>query len=168
MHAKGFNTHSVRFYQTDRTEDTKGLTALGESPFRRAAATYPRRFRLHGRMIYHDMQRILTCVQSLCDIEGEYCATNQFLGILRIVKGNSGVCAYALKLQEVSFAFLWLGDESLLVDGATMQITVTQLAIAIVVVEVVRDGDTRWRSIGNSGSCPAFVKTRNRTTSFAF
>ena len=119
-------------------------------------------------MIYHDMQRILTCVQSLCDIEGEYCATNQFLRILRIVEGNSGVCAYALKLQEVSFAFLWLGDESLLVDGATMQITVTQLAIAIIVVEVVRDGDTRWRSIGNSGSCPALIETRNRATSFAF
>ena len=120
MHAKGFNTHSVRFYQTDRTEDTKGLTALRESPFRRAAATYPRRFRLHGGVVNKHMQGVLAGIQSFRHIKGKNCASYQFLRILRVVERNSSVCANALELQEVTLAFLWLGDEGLLVDGATM------------------------------------------------
>ena len=42
MYAKGFDTYSVCFYQSDRTEDAKGLATLRESPFRITATTHPR------------------------------------------------------------------------------------------------------------------------------
>ena len=84
------------------------------------------------------MQRILACIQGLSDVNSENSASYQFLGILCVVKGDSGVCAHTFKLQEIPFAFLWLSDECFLVYSTAMQITMTQLAIAIVVIEVMR------------------------------
>ena len=59
------------------------------------------------------------------------------------VEGNGGVGAHTFKLQEVALAVLLLSNESPIVSSFPVQIAVAQLAVAVVVVEVVGEGDVR-------------------------
>ena len=117
MYAKGFDTDSIRFYQAYRTEDTERLRTFTKAPLRRTSTTYPWRFRLHGGVVNKNVQRILARIHSISDVKSEDGTTYQFLRILRIIKGDGGVGANALELQEIAFALLWLGYKSLLIDG---------------------------------------------------
>ena len=116
------------------------------------------------------MQSILACIQCLCDIEGKDGAPNQFLGIFGVIEGNGGIGADPLKLQEVALAFLGLGYESLLIDGGAMQVAVSQLAIAVVVVEIVRYIDFCWDGImaDETMGCPIIVEGDCLSVAFWF
>ena len=104
------------------------------------------------------MQRILACIQGLRDVKGKDGATNQFLGILRIIEGDGGISTNTFELQEITLALLWLGYEGLLIDGRTMKVTVTHLAIAIVVVEVMGKVDAHDRIVSHrTESSPSLV-----------
>ena len=117
-------------------------------------------------MVNHHVQCILTSIQSLGDVERKDRTTYQFLGILCVVKGDSGVCAHALKLQEIPLAFLRLSNEGLLVNSTAMQVTMTQLAIAIIVVEVMGEVDACNGIVSQrTDSCPVVVKANDGTTS---
>ena len=83
------------------------------------------------------MQRILASIQGFRHIKGKDGATNQFFRILRVVEGDGGIGAHTFELQEITLALLWLGCEGLLIDGRAMKVTMTHLAIAIIVVEIM-------------------------------
>ena len=101
-------------------------------------------------MVNHHVQCILVGIQCLSNVERKDRTTYQFLGILCVVKGDSGVCAHALKLQEIPLAFLRLSNEGLLVNSTAMQVTMTQLAIAIIVVEVMGEVDLHRNGIATN------------------
>ena len=54
------------------------------------------------------------------------------------VDGHGGIGSDAFKVQEIAFPGFRRSGESLFIFGCTMQITVAQLPIAIVAVEVMR------------------------------
>ncbi len=92
-------------------------------------------------MVDGNVERVLAGVEGLRDIEREDGAADEFLGVLCIVERDGGVGADSLKLQEVALAFLGVEGKGLLIDGTAVQVAVAQLAVAVVVVEVVRDVD---------------------------
>ena len=47
-------------------------------------------------MIDEDVQRILSCIQCLCDVEGVDGAPDQLPGIFSVVEGDGGIGADAL------------------------------------------------------------------------
>ena len=175
MDTKRFDAHGIRFDKTDRSEDAKRLTTLAKSVLRRATATDPRRLRLHGGMVNDYVQCILTRIHRFRNVKCEYGTSYQFLGILCIVEGDGSISSYTLELQEVSLALLWLSRKGLLIDSTAVQVSMTQLAIAVVVIEVMRKGEARRKTVGsrggrsvwgrNKGCCPAVVKTRDSTAS---
>ena len=73
-------------------------------------------------------------------------------------------------MEEVTLAFLGLGSEGLLIDGRTMQVAVAQLAITIVVVEIVRHIDFCWDGIvaDETMGCPIVVEGDGFSVAFGF
>ncbi len=57
------------------------------------------------------------------------------------VKGDGGVGADAFELKEITLAGVLVGMKDLVIDGAAVQVAMTQLTVAVVVVEVVGDAD---------------------------
>ena len=97
------------------------------------------------------MQGVFASIHGISDVKRKDGTAYQFLRILGVVKGDGSIGAYAFELQEVALALLRLGRKSLLVDSTAVQVAVAQLAVAVVVVEVMRKGDTRRKTVGHSG-----------------
>ena len=148
VNTKGFDADVVCLHQGDRTEDAKGLRAFREAPFAATSTTNPGRSRLHGRMIDIYLEFVLTMMERICDVERPNGASYEFFWILVTVEGNCGISANAFKLQEIAFALLFFSGEGLLIGGFAMQVTMTKLAIAIVIVEIMGEGGA-YNGIGS-------------------
>ena len=118
-------------------EDAERLAALAETIFRRTAAAHPRAFRQHGGMVDADAQLVVTVAQGVGHVERPDSAAHQLAGILTTVERDGGVSAHTLKLQEVALAALLLTRERFIIFSRAVQVAVAQLAVAVVVVEVV-------------------------------
>jgi hypothetical protein len=92
------DTYLISLYQTDRTENTEGLTAFREPPFTAASSTDPWRGCLHGRMVNIHSKLVLTVLQTICHVKCPYSATYQFLRIFMSVESHCGISAYTLEL----------------------------------------------------------------------
>ena len=93
-------------------------------------------------MVYADLQLVGSVAQMVSDIKCPDGTPHEFLGILMAVQGDDGIGADAFELEEVATSVVLLGGEHLIIYSTSVQIAVTQLAIAIVVVEVVGDVDS--------------------------
>ena len=105
------------------------------------------------------LEFVFTMMERICDIKRPNGASYEFFWILVTVEGNSGISANAFKLQEIAFALLFLSGKGLFVSSFAMQITMTKLAIAIVIVEIMGEGGA-YDGIGShcKPSLPTFVE----------
>ena len=117
-------------------------------------------------MIYADTQGVVTVFQVVSDIQCPDGTPHEFLGILMTVEGDGGIGADAFELEEVATTILLRGGENLVVYGTAVQIAVTQLAIAMIVIEVV--GDVNHRHFTALDTCqPAFIERGHGAAAFA-
>ena len=143
VYAERLYAHFICLNEADGTEQAERLATLAEAPLGGTAATDPRRLGLHGGMVDVNAQRIVATEQRVGHVERQHGAPHQFAGEGGGVEGDGGVGAHTLQLEKIATAGLLLRGERLLVDSRAMQVTVTQLAIAVVVVEVVWQVDGR-------------------------
>ena len=92
-------------------------------------------------MVDEDLQFVLSVMQGIGDVKCPDGTTHQFLGILATVEGDGSVGADALKLQEVTLVGALVGVKNLVIYSRAMQVAMTQLTVAVIVVEVVGDVD---------------------------
>ena len=86
------------------------------------------------------LEFVLTMMERICDVERPNGASYEFFWILMTVEGNCGISANAFKLQEIAFALLLFSGKGLFIGGFAMQVTMTKLAIAIVIIEIMGEG----------------------------
>ena len=82
-------------------------------------------------------QAVVATPQGFCHVERPHRTPHQFTGVGGAVEGHGSVCSHALKLQEIAASRLLLGSEHLIIYSRTMQVAMTQLPVAIIVVEVM-------------------------------
>ena len=121
-------------------------------------------------MVYVDLQLVLSVLHAIGNVKGPYGAAHQFLGILMTVEDDGGIGSHTVKLQEVAFAILLLHVEGLVVGRLSVQVAMTQLTVAVVVVEVMRNVDRRRKRIApyRTAGCPSVVERGNVTAPFPF
>ena len=139
--AEGLDAHVVGLDEADRAEDAEGLAALGESPLAAAPAAHPRAGGLHGGMVDGHLEPVFAILQMVGDVERPDGAPHEFLRIAVAVECDGGKGAHALELEEVALAVVLVGGEHLIIFGLAVQIAVAQLAVAVIVVEVVGQVD---------------------------
>ena len=109
-------------------------------------------------MVDENAQVVLAVTDGIGDVKRPNGTPYQLAGIFVTIECHGGIGAYALKLQEVALVAFLLAREHLIIDGRAMQIAVAQLAVAVVVVEVVGEGDIGGDSIATYGTCLAIIK----------
>ena len=93
--------------------------------------------------------------------------THQFFGVLMAVEDDLSISAYTLELQEVATTVTLLGGEHLIIYSLAVQVAVTQLTIAVVVVEVMGEVDLRRNGIAtNDRSRPIVVERDDGAAAF--
>ena len=137
VYAERLYAHLVGRYQRHGAEDAKGLAALGESPLGGTSAARPRVGGLHGRMVYLYRQLVGSITQGTCHVEGVAGTPYQFFGEVLAVEGHRGIGSYTFKLQEIAFALFLAGSKRFLIAGSAVQVAVLELAIAVIVVQIV-------------------------------
>ena len=140
VHTERLDAHLVGLFECHRTEDAKRLTAFGESPFGRTTATHPRHISDHFGMGDLHAQAVSPIVQPRCDIQCVDGAAHGD-GLVRecmAVEHHPSVGSDALEVQEILPPGPFSCLEGLGIDRRTVQISVLQLPIAVIVVPVVR------------------------------
>ena len=121
-------------------------------------------------MVYVDLQLVLSVLHAIGNVKGPYGAAHQFLGILMTVEDDGGIGSHTVKLQEVAFAILLLHVEGLVVGRLSVQVAMTQLTVAVVVVEVMGNVNRCRHRVAAHGAlgCPSVVERDNVTAPFPF
>ena len=88
-------------------------------------------------MINEYTQFVVTSTKDIGDIKCPNRTAYQFLGILMTVEGYGSISTYTFKLEKVTLVFVLVGIKDLIIYCTTVQIAVAQLAVALVIIEVV-------------------------------
>ncbi|CUQ52507.1 Uncharacterised protein [Segatella copri] len=127
-------------------------------------------------MFYLDIQCIIALTERIRDIEHKAGSAYQFLRITLAVHLDRSKGSHTFQLQEIAFSGLFMNGEMLLVGGGTMQVAVLQLAVTVIIVQIVGhihpEGshllrDTIFRSLAEA-YLPVLIQTHNLSLSLLF
>ena len=140
MNTKRLNTNIISHLKHYRTVNAHWLRTFAETPFRRAPTAYPRHVRNHFRMLCQHFQMInlsrfyifgyINCESGSSANESPQIFTVQ---CYRCIRSN------AFEAQKVLFSISCIrSSKSIGIGSGTVQISMCKLAIAEIIVPIVR------------------------------
>ena len=92
-------------------------------------------------MVYINAQMVVAILHAVGNVECPDGTTYQFFRIFMAVEGHGSVGAHTLKLQEVALVAVFRSLEHLTIGRLAVQVAMTQLTVAVIVVEVMGNSD---------------------------
>src|SRR6185437_985319 len=139
MYAKGFDAGLVCNDEMNGAEDAKRLRTFGETSFVRAATTYPGQIADKSGMVGADEEVIFTGMGGGRDIEREGSAAAGVRAYLPAIDPYRGVGADAFEPEKIAQSGAFIQDDRFSIERGAVQVTVTETAVAVIVVPIVRD-----------------------------
>src|SRR6185437_13535994 len=141
MYAKGFDAGLFGNDKMNGAENTKGLGPFGEASFVGAATAHPGQIADNSGMVGADEEVIFAEMDGAGDVEREGSAAAGVRAYLLIIDPYRGVGADAFEPEKIAQSGAFIQGDRFPIERGTVEVTVTETAVAVIVVPIVRDVD---------------------------